>query len=64
MDAEEIEGVRSYVLGLCSAIGGLEEVIEADETVGQVYCPGDDALGEEGLHYCTTKQTCSRTPFI
>ncbi|KAG2212278.1 hypothetical protein INT47_001637 [Mucor saturninus] len=44
MDSEETDGVRSYVLGLCSAIGGMEELVEADGSVGQVYCPGDEAL--------------------
>lgn len=50
MDIEEIEGVKTYILSLCSAIGGLEEVIEADGTVGQVYCPGDEALGKITTH--------------
>ncbi|KAG2232960.1 hypothetical protein INT48_008053 [Thamnidium elegans] len=44
MDREEIEETRSYILTLCSAIGGLEEVVEQDHSVVQVYCAGDEAL--------------------
>lgn len=44
MDAEEIEGVKTYVLSLCSAIGGLEEEMQADGNIVQVYRPGDEAL--------------------
>jgi hypothetical protein len=43
--AAEIEGTKAYILSLCSAIGGLEEVIQEDGSVGQVYCVGDEALG-------------------
>lgn len=42
---EEVESTKSYILGLCSAIGGLEEIKLPDGSVGQVYCPGDEALG-------------------
>lgn len=42
---EELESTKSYILGLCSAIGGLEEIKLPDGSVGQVYCPGDEALG-------------------
>lgn len=45
-DQDEIAGTKQYILSLCSAIGGLEEVIQADGTVGQVYCVGDEALGK------------------
>lgn len=47
MDEElsEIEGTRAYILNLCSAIGGLEEIKQDDGTVGQIYCAGDEALG-------------------
>lgn len=41
---EEVESTKSYILGLCSAIGGLEEIKLPDGSVGQVYCPGDEAL--------------------
>lgn len=46
MDEElsEIEGTRAYILSLCSAIGGLEEIKQDDGTVGQIYCAGDEAL--------------------
>lgn len=46
---EEIESTKSYILGLCSAIGGLEEIKLPDGSVGQVYCPGDEALGTTWL---------------
>jgi hypothetical protein len=51
VDQEEIEATKSYILSLCSAIGGLEEIIQADGTVGQVYCVGDEALGIQTTFY-------------
>lgn len=50
---EEIEATKSYILGLCSAIGGLEEIQLPDGSVGQVYCAGDEALGKNS-HFKTT----------
>lgn len=44
-EAQEIEGTKGYILSLCSAIGGLEEIKQDDGTVGQIYCAGDEALG-------------------
>lgn len=41
----EIAGTKAYILTLCSAIGGLEDVIQEDGSVGQMYCVGDEALG-------------------
>ncbi|EPB81380.1 hypothetical protein HMPREF1544_11910 [Mucor circinelloides 1006PhL] len=43
-EAQEIEGTKGYILSLCSAIGGLEEIKQDDGTVGQIYCAGDEAL--------------------
>jgi hypothetical protein len=43
--AAEIEGTKAYILSLCSAIGGLEEIVQEDGSIGQVYCVGDEALG-------------------
>lgn len=45
MDEEDIEATKSYILTLCSAIGGLEEVEGPDGSVIQKYCVGDEALG-------------------
>ncbi|KAI9361536.1 timeless protein-domain-containing protein [Pilaira anomala] len=44
MDEEDIEATKSYILTLCSAIGGLEEVEGPDGSVIQKYCVGDEAL--------------------
>ncbi|KAI9486114.1 MAG: timeless protein-domain-containing protein [Benjaminiella poitrasii] len=43
-DLAEIEQTKAYILNLCSAIGGLEEVKQADGSIAQIYCVGDEAL--------------------
>jgi hypothetical protein len=45
----EVEGTKAYILSLCSAIGGLEEIEQSDGTVEQVYCVGDEALGSYSI---------------
>ncbi|KAI8992116.1 timeless protein-domain-containing protein [Mycotypha africana] len=43
-DAAEIQATKSYILSLCSAIGGMEEIKEEDGTITQTYIIGDEAL--------------------
>ncbi|KAI7903689.1 timeless protein-domain-containing protein [Cokeromyces recurvatus] len=43
-DLTEIEKTKAYILNLCSAIGGLEEVKQEDGSITQIYCVGDEAL--------------------
>lgn len=45
-EIDEIESTRQYILTLCSAIGGLEEVKKDDGTIDQIYCVGDESLGK------------------
>lgn len=45
-DNEEAESKRQYILTLCSAIGGIEEVKQDDGTIEQIYCVGDESLGK------------------
>ncbi|KAI8366587.1 timeless protein-domain-containing protein [Blakeslea trispora] len=36
--------VKTYILNICSAIGGMEEIMQPDGSIQQVYCVGDEAL--------------------
>ncbi|OBZ88075.1 Topoisomerase 1-associated factor 1 [Choanephora cucurbitarum] len=36
--------VKTYILNVCSAIGGMEEIMQPDGSIQQIYCVGDEAL--------------------
>ncbi|KAI8970854.1 timeless protein-domain-containing protein [Pilobolus umbonatus] len=42
---QDVQAARDYVLGLCSAIGGYEDVKQEDGTLKRCYSVGDEALG-------------------
>ncbi|PWN50526.1 hypothetical protein IE53DRAFT_343962 [Violaceomyces palustris] len=44
-DAERLEQLRAPILGICSALGGYEEVLNQDGNLESVYRLGDDCLG-------------------